>query len=170
MDALTKALSEPELAVVRETEPDVLAGLGEDELIELHGRIRRGRDKYVGQYRRQARVRVAEVGARGAARSGNRRAADRAEVFEAALARVSTALARAARRSAADLKTERLAAARAARAATRRPASGVPDAASPPPETPRRPVKSPARRKREASTLAEGARRQAKRDATPADS
>ena len=165
MDALTKAMSETELAVVRETEPTALADLGEDQLIELHGRVRRGRDKYTGQYRRQASMRVAEVGGRGAARPGNRRAADRAEVFEAALARVSTALARAARRSAAELKAERLAAARAEKAASRRPESDLPEAAEPAPETPRPPVKSSGRRKRDASTLAAGARRQAKRDA-----
>ncbi|HEY6746129.1 MAG TPA: hypothetical protein VI357_10470, partial [Mycobacteriales bacterium] len=115
MDAVTGALGDSELAVVRATEPDALAGLTEDELIELHTRVRRARNKYTGQYRRRAAARVPEAGARGAARPANRRAADRAEVFEAALARVSTALARAARQSAAELKAERLAAARAAR-------------------------------------------------------
>ena len=165
MDALAKALSESELAVVRETEPAVLAGMSEDDLIELHARVRRGRDKYVGQYRRQASSRVAEVGGRGAARPGNRRAADRAEVFEAALARVSTALARAARQSAAQLKAERLAAARATRAAGRpAPLPVPPDAPPPEVQTARPPVKSAGRRKRDASTLAAGARRQAKRD------
>jgi hypothetical protein len=45
-------------------------------------------------------------------RQVGQRARDKAEVFETALARVSTALAKATRRSAADLKAERLAAAR----------------------------------------------------------
>ena len=115
MDLVARALGAAELELVRRTEPAVLADLTEDELIELHTRVRRGRDKHAGQYRRQSAARVAEAGGRGAARPGNRRAAERAEVFEAALARVSTALARAARRSAADLKAERLAAARAAK-------------------------------------------------------
>jgi hypothetical protein len=162
VDALTKAMSETELAVVRETEPDVLAGLTEDDLIDLHTRVRRGRNKYAGQYRRQASGRVAEVGGRGAARPANRRAADRAEVFEAALARVSTALARAARQSAAELKAERLAAARAAR--RQPPRLEPPDAPQPEPAEPRPPVKSTGRQKRDASTRATGARRQAKRD------
>jgi hypothetical protein len=164
VDALAKALTESELAVVRETEPAVLAGMTEDDLIDLHARVRRGRNKYAGQYRRQASSRVAEVGGRGAARPGNRRAADRAEVFEAALARVSTALARAARQSAAELKAERLAAARATRAA-RTPASRpAPPDAEPLESRTAPPVKSTGRRKRDASTLAAGSRRQAKRD------
>ena len=165
MDALAKALSETELAVVRETEPAALSGMSEDDLIELHARVRRGRNKYAGQYRRQASSRVAEVGGRGAARPGNRRAADRAEVFEAALARVSTALARAARQSAAQLKAERLAAARRTRSAgVPVPPPAPPEPAPPEAETALPPVKSAARRKRDASTLAAGARRQAERD------
>jgi hypothetical protein len=158
-----RALGETELAAVRATESAALAELTEDELLDLHTRVRRARNKYVGQYRRRASARVAEAGARGAVRPGNRRAAERAEVFEAALARVSTALARSARQSAAQLKSERLAAARADRAGVR-PAT-PPDAqevASPAPTRP--PVKSAGRRKRDASTLAAGARRQARRD------
>jgi hypothetical protein len=163
VDPLTKALTEAELAVVRETEPRLLAGLAEDELIDLHARVRRGRNKYVGQYRRQASARVPEVSARGAARTGNRRAAERAEVFEAALARVSTALARAARGSAAELKAERLAAARAAKSASG-PEPGAPGTPADPAGTTRPPAKSAGRRKRDASTLAAGARHQARRD------
>ena len=56
-------------------------------------------------------------GARGAARPKNRRPADKAEVFEDALARVSRRLAAVARDSASALKAERLEAVRAARAA-----------------------------------------------------
>jgi hypothetical protein len=161
------ALGEAELAVVRASHPAALAALTEDELMDLHARVRRGRNKYSGQYRRQAGARVAEAGARGAARPGNRRAAERAEVFEVAMAGVSAALARAARRTAADLKSERLTAARTARSAPPpEPGPGPGDGASPrTAATARPPVKSAGRRKRDASTLAAGARRQARRDA-----
>ena len=164
MRALMKALSETELAVVRDTDPKTLSALSEDELVELHGRVRRARTKYVGQYRRQASERVSGVGGRGKARPGNRRAADKAEVFEEALARVSSALARAARRSAAELKAERLAAARAVKQ------SPYPPSNSPAP-TPamtsavRPPEKSSGRKKRDASSIALGQSRQARRDA-----
>ncbi|HST65796.1 MAG TPA: hypothetical protein VLM05_11465 [Mycobacteriales bacterium] len=164
MDAVTQALGEAELAVIRRTGAEALAGLTEDELIDLHARVRRARNKYTGQYRRQAGARVAEAGARGAARPRNRRAADRAEVFEAALARVSAALARAARRSAAELRSDRLAAARAARGG---PGPEVEaDTGDPRPSgaAARPPVKSTGRQKRDASSVAAGARRQARRD------
>ena len=164
MDLVARALGAAELEVVRRTEPAVLADLTEDELIELHTRVRRGRDKHAGQYRRQSAARVAEAGGRGAARPGNRRAAERAEVFEAALARVSTALARpcSPRRSAADLKAERLAAARAAKSVPAAPPGPAAADATPPAVRP--PVKTTGGRKRDASSQAAGARRQAQRD------
>ena len=58
--------------------------LDEDALLDLHGRVRRARTKYVKLYRRQASVRVGDTGGRGAARPMNRRNADKAEVFEIA--------------------------------------------------------------------------------------
>src|SRR5262245_60758097 len=106
-------MSDVELAILRETEASVLVALDEDELLDLHARVRRVRNKHVGQYRRQAGARVGEARARGAAYSRGQRARDKAEVFEAALARVSTAVAKAARRSAAELRAARIAAARA---------------------------------------------------------
>ncbi|HEY7049726.1 MAG TPA: hypothetical protein VH373_21090 [Jatrophihabitantaceae bacterium] len=173
MDTLYGSLSEAELAVARDTERTALAALSEEELEELHLRVRRLRDKYVSQYRRQAAARVTEAGARGAARPRNRRAAERAEVFERALARVSTALARAARQSAAQLRTERLAAAAEARSAPRAERAGATSragrastlAADAPATDKRPPRKSTGRLKRDASTLAENKRRQARRDA-----
>jgi hypothetical protein len=161
-------LSDAELAVARETERTALAAMSEEELEELHLRVRRLRDKHVSQYRRQAAARVTEAGARGAARSRNRRAADRAEVFERALARVSTALAKAARQSAAQLRAERLAAAAEARSSERPAATArARRASTADPSTPakRPPRKSTGRVKRDASTLAENKRRQARRDA-----
>jgi hypothetical protein len=165
MSALLNSLTETEMMLVRETEPPQLAGLDEDGLAALHTRIRRARDKYVKLYRREASARVVEQGGRGKARPKNRRNAQKAEVFEDALARVSRALAVAAKHSATELKAERLAAARAERntappRATSRPRSV--------PVTPQRPARTPssapAVRKRQASTLATGARRQARRD------
>ena len=108
------SLRADELDLLRETEPARMAELDEDALLDLHGRIRRARTKYVKLYRRQASVRVAGVGGRGLARPQNRRNADKAEVFETALARVSKQVDVVARRAAAQLKADRLAAARAA--------------------------------------------------------
>src|SRR5262245_49381399 len=75
--------------LVAETESAQLAGLDEDEAVALETRVRRARNKYTGQYRRMAAVRVPEQGGRGMARPQNRRAAMKAEAFEDALARVS---------------------------------------------------------------------------------
>jgi hypothetical protein len=168
MDVIVNSLTESERATVRDTDAKALSALDEDGLLELHLRVRRARNKYVGQYRRQASARVSAAGGRGKARPQNQRARDKAEVFEAALARVSTALAKAARHSAAQLRTDRLAAARAAksagpaRAAARTPAAGAARATT----TSRRPPeKSSGRIKKDASSIAAGKRRQARRDA-----
>jgi fatty-acyl-CoA synthase len=156
-------MSDAELLILRDTDASALVALDEDELLDLHTRVRRARNKHVGQYRRQAGARVEAAQARGAAYTRGQRARDRAEVFETALARVSTALARAARRSAAELRADRIAAARADGTGPAR--AGRAADSSPTPEAAARPAKSGARKKREASSLAQGARRQAKRDA-----
>ena len=109
MDALLNSLGETELALVREVDPDRLAGLDEDALIELHSRIRRARNKHVKVYRRQAAALVGDVGGRGKARPRNARRRAKAEVFENALAAVSRQLAQAAQASAEVLQAERLA-------------------------------------------------------------
>jgi hypothetical protein len=94
----------------------------------------------------------------------------KAEAFEEALSRVSRRVAALARQAAAELRTERLAAARAAKQgrgpggraaapATRRKAPAV--SGQP---TGDRALRSPASEKQRASTLATGGRRQAKRD------
>ena len=161
---ITNSLTEAELALVRETDRDRLAGLDEDALAALHDRIRRARTKHVAIYRRTGAATVEAKGGRGVAKERNARNAAKAEVFEDALARVSRALAAAARASATALRAERVAAARSERSAgpRRGPGSG-PDGtpASRPRAVPR---DAPARRKRDASTLATGARRQARRD------
>jgi hypothetical protein len=158
-----KALNDDELAVVRATEPKALSVLGEDELLDLHARVRRARNKYVGQYRRQGSASVEPAGGRGNARPQNQRARDRAEIFEAALARVSAAVARAARHSAAELKAERLSAARMAR--TGGYAASATTAAPRATPAKRPPEKSSGRIKKDASSIAAGKRRQARRDA-----
>ena len=129
--SLLAVLNDAERLLVAETERAQLAALDEDAAIDLEARIRRARNKYVGQYRRAASARVAEHGARGTARPENQRAAMKAEAFEEALARVSRRVATLARQAAAELRAERLAAARAARsgrgpAAPAAPAAGRP--------------------------------------------
>lgn len=171
MDASLRAvLSDAELLLVAETGRAALAALDEDGAIELEGRIRRARDKYVSQYRRSASARVPQRGGRGRARPENARAAAKAEAFERALAEVSRRVATLARQSAAQLRAERLAAARAARQ-TDWPGSGqlVPRQRRRGPEvTPEpsgeRALRNPASEKERAGTLAAGARRQARRD------
>jgi hypothetical protein len=94
----------------------------------------------------------------------------KAEAFEEALARVSRRVAALARQAAAELRAERLAAARAAKQG-RGPDAGpaVPAAGQPVPAVTGEPngdraLRSPASAKRRASTRAMGARQQAKRD------
>ncbi len=171
--SLLSALNDPERRLVAETERAALDGLDEDEVVSLHARIRRARDKYTGQYRRGASARVAEHGGRGMARPQNQRAALKAEAFEEALSRVSRRLAVLAHQAAVEVRTERLEAARAAKQAA---AAIEPDgrADTVPSGTNRRSVterprgdratRAPRSKKIAASTSAEGARRQAKRD------
>ena len=154
------SLSEPERALVAETSRDNLRELDEDALVALHDRVRRARTKFVGQYRREA---SRQVGAKGARSGAPRRDASKAEIFEDALARVSTALAAAARRSAAELKAERLAATpkqapRPAPTPTRTTSEAAPK------PTGQARAKQPVERKAVAASRATGARRQAAKD------
>lgn len=173
-NAVVNSLPESEWLLIRETDRSALAELSEDELLELHNRVRRARSKYVKNYRRGASARVPAAGGRGKAHAQNARDRDRAEVFEDALARVSAALSTAARHSAAELKAERMAAAQAAKSGTSprkvskaskaKPAKPVKGASR---NTKRgdRSLVSPRSLKDSASSKAKGARRQAKRDA-----
>lgn len=180
-NAVINSLPESEWLLIKETERAALAALSEDELIELHTRIRRARGKYVKNYRRGASARVSAAGGRGKARPQNSRDRDRAEVFEDALARVSTALSAAAKRSAAELKAERIAAAQAAKAgmspktaAAKKKAAPAKKPAAKKPAATKAPTKArtgsastvtPRSLKKGASSAAQGTRRQAKRDA-----
>jgi hypothetical protein len=156
MDAQLGTLAEAELAVVREVSPDRLTGLDEDELIELHARVRRQRDKYVKQYRRQAAASIEPAGGRGKANARNSRSRAKAQLFEHMLATVSRQLAVAAQASADALHAERL--------ADETPAPPPPP---PPRPAPARTINRPTQpdlRKRRATARATNARRQAKRD------
>jgi hypothetical protein len=164
---LLNSLSEAERLLVAETERDVLNGLDEDKLLELHHRVRRARTKYVKNYRRTAGSAVAEVGGRGLSYARNQRDRDKAELFESVLARVSRQVAAAATRASMELRSERIEAARSARARARVEAAPVPSAGRAASTSSGRPraTKTTGGLKKDASTQAAGARRQAKRDA-----
>ena len=157
------SLTKKERRLVAETERDAMADLDEDHLLELHTRIRRVRTKYVHLYRRPASAQVSAKGGRGHAYATNQRNRDKAEIFETALARVSRQVDAVAKQAAAELRAERLAAAGKKRGS--RPA--VDGVAPGPDETAtrrHRAAKTTGGKKRDASTQAKGARRQAKRD------
>jgi hypothetical protein len=168
--SLLAVLSDAERSLVAETEPARLAALDEDAAIELETRARRARNKYVSQYRRAASARVIEHGGRGTARPESTRALMKAEAFEESLARASRRVATLARQAARALRAERLEAVRAAQrdrgpggqqATPSGSREGPPVTEEP---TGDRALHSPASEKRRASTRAQGARRQAKRD------
>lgn len=172
---MVNSLPDSERLLVLETEPASLAQLDEDELVELHQRIRRMRNKYVGLYRREASTRVRAQGGRGKAGPKNARNRDRAEVFEDALSRVSRALAAAAKASAAELRAERIEAARAAKSGAKPAADRTSGPAGP--ATPRAARKAPNAKKGDravvsprsiakgADSRAAGQRRQGRKDA-----
>lgn len=163
--AMINSMTEVEQRLIAETEPAELRELDEDALLELHARIRRARNKYVTLYRRRAADRAPSVGGRGKAYAQNQRDRDKAEVFEQVLARVSRAVAAAARQSAADLRAERLAAARAAKGQA--PAAALLGTEVAPSDGSGRVAahsKTTGGLKRDASSRAQGGRRQAKRD------
>ena len=164
MNKLLYSLTESEFLLIRETELPAIADLDEDALLELHSRIRRARNKYVGLYRRRGAAKVSAKGARGAARSANERNGAKAEIFEGALARVSRQLGVAAQRSARELKEERLARARQDSPSPRPAAKGAGTLQTLGRVRVDQTRKSPGRKKREAGSIAAGARRQAKRD------
>ena len=162
--AVLHSMTDAERRLVAETEVAALAELDEDELLELHTRIRRARGKYVKNYRRGASAKVGARASRGKAFAGSQRDRDKAEIFETSLARVSRQVAKAASQAAAELKEERLA---AARGGASRPAAAPTTPASRPTATPSRKraaTKTTGGLKKDASTRAQGARRQGKRD------
>jgi hypothetical protein len=165
--ATLNSLSKSERDLVIATEPSNLQTLDEDALIALHERVRRARNKYVQLHRREVGEQVGVKGARGMASVPPRRSASKAEVFEGVLARVSSALARKARQSAAELRADRLAAARGASGSARHTATrGTTEGrASAKGVGARSRGRRPVERKTVAAAQADGARRQAKGDA-----
>ena len=135
--AVLHSMTDAERRLVAETEPAAIAELDEEELLELHTRIRRARGK---------------------------RDRDKAEIFELSLARVSRQVAKAAAQTAQELKEERLA---AARGTAGRPAATTASArsATAKPSSKRAATKTTGGLKKDASSRAQGARRQGKRDA-----
>jgi hypothetical protein len=113
-------LNESEKALLRQAEASSLAPLDEDELIDLHKRVRRARKKYATLYRRRASAQVKKDAGRVKAHAQHARTAAKAEAFEDALARVSRALAKAAGARAAALRAERLETARRQQGSQRR--------------------------------------------------
>jgi hypothetical protein len=160
--ALLNSLTEAERLFVAETSSDALAALDEDQVLELHTRARRMRDKYVKNYRRAAGTAVARRGGRGISYEKNQRDRGKAEIFETALARVSRRLGTLAAQSAADLRKERLAAAKTDGSGPGKPAAARTVPA--PPSRPRGAKKTTGGIKKDASSRSMGARRQAKRD------
>jgi hypothetical protein len=156
-------LKDAERDLIRELESERLAEFDEEGLLALHKRVRRARNKHVKRYRSDAASRVKTARARGAAAPTSDKARLRASVFEEALARASAELARVAHEAAEVLKDERLARAREG------------EGAGPPTETShaggvgstgraRKHKKTTGGKKRDASSAAQGAKRQAKRD------
>jgi hypothetical protein len=167
MDAATRAvLNETETLLIAETGREALAALDEESAIDLETRIRRARNKYVGQYRRGASARVAEHAGRGSARPENAVARQKAEAFERALSQVSRRVSVLARESAAALRAERLELARTPRQRDW-PGAGemVPRQRRPGPDAPAgRAPRTPATERARGQALAGSARKQARRD------
>lgn len=160
--AVLNSMTSAEQRLVSETSRDALAALDEDELLDLLVRIRRARGKYVTQYRRNAAGAVVKRGGRGFSYPKNQRDRDKAEVFETALAAVSKAVGVHAARAAAELKKTRLEAAKPTGSGPRRSTAAQATTTA---SRPRTAKKTTGGVKKDASSRAAGARRQAKKDA-----
>lgn len=162
---LLNSLTEAERLLVAETERSALRELDEDDLLDLHQRVRRARTKYVKNYRRGASAAVAGAGGRGLSYARNQRDRDKAELFESVLATVSREVAAVARRASMELRAERIAAGRTAGPALAVPKKSAAPAAKKAAAPRARTAKTTGGLKKDASTRAQGSRRQAKRDA-----
>ena len=154
-----------EQRLVAETSRGAMAELDEEELLALQARVRRARSKYVSQYRRGASRAVVRRGGRGFSYPKNQRDRDKAEVFETALASVSRQVGVQASRAAAELKASRLAAAREGGSGPKKTVMQSATLESPAASRHRGAKKTTGGLKKDASTRAMGAKRQAKRDA-----
>ncbi len=158
------SMTAAEQRLVAEASREAMADLDEEELLALHSRIRRARSKYVTMYRRKASGAVVKRGGRGFSYPKNQRDRDKAEVFETALAAVSKEVAGHAARAAAELRSSRLEAARSTRGSGPHESAAPAATAAPATSRPRGAKKTSGGIKRDASSRAAGARRQAKRD------
>jgi hypothetical protein len=162
--AVLSSMTEAEQRLVAETSRDAMAGLDEEELLALHSRIRRARSKYVTKYRRRASGAVVKRGGRGFSYPKNQRDRRKAEIFEDALATVSKEVGVHAARAAAELKSDRLAAARSGSSGPEKAAARTVPPVSPGSTRNRGAKKTTGGLKKDASSRAAGVRRQAKRD------
>jgi hypothetical protein len=157
--------SAAEQTLLVQTERERLALLSEDELDELFTRVRRARTKYTKLYRRQSGDLVAAKSSRAGTSTSNQRTKRKAEILEDALARVATALGAAARATAKELKSERLAAAKAAKGSPATQGGGSGSSKVKPGATRgRAPSGRSTSKARQASKKSSGARNQARRD------
>src|SRR5215510_8404543 len=162
--AVLNSMTAGEQRLVAEASREAMVALDEEELLALHTRIRRARAKYVTKYRRNASGAVVKRGGRGISYPRNQRDRDKAEVFELALASVSKEVAAHATRAAAELKASRLAAARSGGSGPQKTAARSATTEKPPASRPRGAKKTTGGIKKDASSRALGARRQAKRE------
>lgn len=163
METLLGILKDDERDLIREVEAERMELLDEDELLALHKRVRRARKKHTKNYRRSAAAGVADEGARGTARPRHGKAAQRAEIFEEALSRVSNRLAVVAQETYEALKTERLERAQAGKS-TGPDSSGLPTSGGVGSGHTASHQTSAGAKKAQASSQAANAQRQAKRD------
>ncbi len=162
MDPTTRSmLNDSEQALLREIKPRRLAKLDEDELIDLHTRIRRARSKYVKLHRRRGAAQVKRDRSRTRASGAVTKTARKAEAFEEALGVVSSRLAEVAAEAAEALKKERLAAARKGKGGKGKATPGKGKTTKADPARSR--AKKPVERKKVASQRASKTRKQAKR-------
>jgi hypothetical protein len=169
MDKATRQmLNDTEQAIIRLIESKRFARLDEDQLLDLLTRTRRARGKYRTLQRRRGAKKVGRAGSRALATKATQRTALKAELFEGALATVSARLAKVAAANARDLRTERLAAARAVKQAeAKKAAAARKKAAARQKDTKkaaaRKKAKTPAKKRASASARATTRRKQAKR-------
>jgi len=162
--ATLRMLNSSEQELLRAVEPDALKELDEEALLELHTRVRRARTKYTKLYRRRASAQVRSDSSRAKASGTHSRTKVKAEVFETALARVSRHLAKAAKASAAQLRDERLAAARAVKETGKPRGKGGAKPDARPPRSAKKQRRTPDRKRAAAQARSTTRSKQAKRD------
>lgn len=164
MENYLRVVKESEQDLIRELVPARLEALDEEELLALHRRVRRARNKHTKNYHRKAAASVAEEAGRGAAHPKGGKSRHRAEALEEALSIVSARLAAVAHQEAERLKAERLAMAQANRNTGPDGAGDAVSGAGVGAGIAREHSKTAGGIKRDGSSASQGAQRQAKRD------